>query len=112
MSDNSIEVKDSSGGSILIRVYRPEGYEDVHPEILLDDLKIHPDFRAEVVAQSPRHDQWEVERVLRDGVRAMATMLENKEWANVLSTDEDLARLDAAITAALTEAKKQAGEGE
>lgn len=41
----------NAGDSLLIRVYRPEGYEGVHPEILLDDLRIHPDFRPEVAAQ-------------------------------------------------------------
>lgn len=38
------------GDSLLIRVYRPEGYEDVADEILLSDLGIHPDFRAELEA--------------------------------------------------------------
>lgn len=37
---------------VLIRLKRPEGYEDVHPELLLQDAHIHPDFEPEIVASS------------------------------------------------------------
>lgn len=40
---------------------------------------------------------------LREQIRSMTAMLENREWANLLSTDEDIARLDSAITALVGE---------
>jgi hypothetical protein len=32
---------------------RPEGYEDVHPQLVLEDAHINPAFEAEVVAPQP-----------------------------------------------------------
>lgn len=35
---------------VLVRLHRPEGYEDVHPELVLADAGIHPAFRPELAA--------------------------------------------------------------
>lgn len=37
-------------GYVYVRLKRPDGYEDVHPELLLEDAKINPAFEPEVVA--------------------------------------------------------------
>lgn len=34
--------------TVLVRLHRPEGYEDVHPELVMEDAHIHPDFRPEL----------------------------------------------------------------
>ena len=34
--------------SILVRLHRPEGYEDVHPELVLEDANINPAFLPEL----------------------------------------------------------------
>jgi hypothetical protein len=34
---------------VYIRLTRPEGYEDVHPELVLEDAKIDPAFQPEVI---------------------------------------------------------------
>lgn len=40
-------------GELLLRAKRPEGYEDVHPELVVVDMNIHPDFSVELVADVP-----------------------------------------------------------
>lgn len=35
---------------VLVRLKRPEGYEDVHPELLLEDVGIHAVFEPELVS--------------------------------------------------------------
>lgn len=40
-----------SGGYVLVRLKRPEGYEDVHPELILQDAGINPAFEPELVAR-------------------------------------------------------------
>jgi hypothetical protein len=42
----TIEVEDDE---VLIALKRPEGYEDVHPEIVAEDAGIHVDFEGRVV---------------------------------------------------------------
>jgi hypothetical protein len=37
---------------VFVRLTRPEGYEDVHPELVLEDANINPAFKAEIVAPS------------------------------------------------------------
>lgn len=34
--------------SILVRLHRPEGYEDVQPELVLEDANINPAFLPEL----------------------------------------------------------------
>ena len=34
---------------VYFRVLRPEGYEDVHPELVLDDMRIADCWRVEVL---------------------------------------------------------------
>ena len=41
--------KGPSKDEILIAVKRGEGYEDVHPEIILSDMNVHPGFECRVV---------------------------------------------------------------
>lgn len=43
--------------NLYIRITRPEGYEDVHPDLILQDMNIDPVWGAEVV---------DVEVVLRE----------------------------------------------
>lgn len=70
-----------------------------------------PTYARQLVRANHRADVAERERdqlraeaeALREQVRAIATMLENREWANLLSTDADIARLDSAITALVGE---------
>lgn len=38
-----------SAGYVLVRLKRPEGYEDVHPELVLQDASINPAFEPELV---------------------------------------------------------------
>jgi hypothetical protein len=40
----------AAASDVLVRLKRPEGYEDVHPQLVLEDAHIHPAFEAEVVA--------------------------------------------------------------
>lgn len=35
---------------VYIKLHRPEGYEDVHPDLVLQDAHVHPAFQPEVVA--------------------------------------------------------------
>jgi hypothetical protein len=37
---------------VFVRLTRPEGYEDVHPELVLEDANINPAFKAEIVASA------------------------------------------------------------
>lgn len=39
---------------VLVRLKRPEGYEDVHPELLLEDVGIHPVFEPELVQEDSK----------------------------------------------------------
>lgn len=34
-------------GVVLVALHRPDGYEDVHPDIVIEDAGINPAFRAE-----------------------------------------------------------------
>ena len=34
---------------VYVRLKRPEGYEDVHPELVLEDAKVDPAFEPEVI---------------------------------------------------------------
>lgn len=52
---------------ILIRLKRPEGYEDVHPELILQDARIHPAFEAEIVEPAPLEGRDAVARTLVEG---------------------------------------------
>ena len=47
---------------ILIRLHRPEGYHDVHPELILQDAKIDPAFQPELV-EPPPECQTEAEKI-------------------------------------------------
>ena len=38
---------------VYVRLKRPEGYEDVHPELLVADANIHSAFEPEIVASHP-----------------------------------------------------------
>ena len=38
---------------VYVRLKRPEGYEDVHPELLVADANIHSAFEPEIVASQP-----------------------------------------------------------
>ncbi len=40
-------------GELLLRVKRPEGYEDVHPDLVVADMGINSAFPVEVVADLP-----------------------------------------------------------
>ena len=40
-------------GELLIRVQRPEGYEDVHPDLVVSDMGIKEAFPVEVVVDLP-----------------------------------------------------------
>lgn len=40
-----------SEAGVLVLLKRPEGYEDVHPELLVADAHIHPGFEPEIVAR-------------------------------------------------------------
>jgi hypothetical protein len=42
----------SDSNAVYVKLTRPEGYEDVHPELVLADANIKPDFEPEVVALS------------------------------------------------------------
>ena len=35
--------------NLYIRITRPEGYEDIHPDLILQDMNIDPVWGAEVV---------------------------------------------------------------
>lgn len=37
--------------TVLVSLIRPEGYEDVHPELIVQDAKIDPAFQPKVVKQ-------------------------------------------------------------
>lgn len=58
-----------AAGAVLVALKRPEGYEDVHPEILIDDAAIHPTFE-------PEHVGAELAALLRerDTLRAVALL--------------------------------------
>ena len=50
MTDRYQELRDAiAAGAVLVVLQRPEGYEDVHPEIMIDDAAIHPTFAPEHV---------------------------------------------------------------
>ncbi|KRG69150.1 hypothetical protein [Pseudoxanthomonas dokdonensis] len=88
--------------SVLIRVYRPEGYDDVHPEILLDDLKIHPDFRPEIVIQP--------EPVVSGGVEQQVSTVAKLIADHVgHGMREKCEAVAMQVIAAMSEAKPQAG---
>lgn len=36
-------------GDVVVRLKRPDGYDGVRAEVILDDAHIHPAFRAEIV---------------------------------------------------------------
>ena len=61
---------------VYVRLKRPEGYEDVHPELLVADANIHSAFEPEIVASHPEEavaqrllpaEQWveEAERLVK-----------------------------------------------
>lgn len=52
---------------VLIRLYRPEGYEDVHPDLILQDANINPAFEPEIVDAD----------VLRQAVEALEDL---RQW--------------------------------
>jgi hypothetical protein len=41
---------EAPSGYVLVRLKRPEGYEDVHPELILEDANINPAFEPELAA--------------------------------------------------------------
>lgn len=43
------DVGEAQPGAVYVKLIRPEGYEDVHPELLLQDAKIDPAFEPEIV---------------------------------------------------------------
>jgi hypothetical protein len=45
-------VERETSADVLIRLKRPEGYEDVDPELILEDANINPAFEPELVAAS------------------------------------------------------------
>jgi hypothetical protein len=61
------------GEHILIRLKRPEGYENVHPELVMEDVGINPAFQPEIVAAPIVPQKWKLvpmeptEQMLRDG---------------------------------------------
>ena len=40
--------------AVIVALHRPDGYEDVHPDLLIEDAHIHPDFRPEDVTATVR----------------------------------------------------------
>ncbi|MDB5975192.1 MAG: hypothetical protein JWR07_1952 [Nevskia sp.] len=44
------QVLAASSDCVIVKLKRPEGYEDVHPELVLIDANIHPAFEPELVA--------------------------------------------------------------
>ena len=50
MTDRYQGLRDAiAAGAVLVALKRPESYEDVHPDILIDDAAIHPTFAPEHV---------------------------------------------------------------
>lgn len=58
---------------LYIRITRPEGYEDVHPDLILQDMGIDPVWGAEVV---------DVEAVLRECRKELNGVLNGKYSGN------------------------------
>jgi hypothetical protein len=46
----SMQGMEAPSGYVLVRLKRPEGYEDVHPELILEDANINPAFEPELAA--------------------------------------------------------------
>lgn len=91
---------------VLVRLKRPEGYEDVHPELLLEDVGIHAVFEPELVQEDSKAnvgssdltaESRAEDAALRMGVRQMTMALRKREWADLLTTDTDLADLEAEV---------------
>ena len=61
---------------LYIRITRPEGYEDVHPDLILQDIGIDPVWGAEVV---------DVEAVLRECREALVPYMKYVDGTNVLN---------------------------
>ena len=56
-------VSADTGNTILIRLHRPEGYEDVHPELILEDAGIDKAFMPEIASADTG---WEEVRMLTE----------------------------------------------
>jgi hypothetical protein len=50
--------RDADPAAVYIKVIRPEGYEDVHPDLLLEDLNIHPDFEPQIASAGRDAPEW------------------------------------------------------
>jgi hypothetical protein len=74
---------------VFVRLTRPEGYEDVHPELVLDDANINPAFEAEIVtsdtsithAARAEPVAWiaVTDRLPEDGVQVL-TLRPSEDW--------------------------------
>ena len=69
--------------SVLVRLKRPEGYEDVHPELILQDANINPAFEPELVSiDAPGNSDGERAAWLADKIVALGDYA--KEAAEML----------------------------
>jgi Lar family restriction alleviation protein len=60
---------------VLVRLKRPEGYEDVHPELVLEDAGINPAFEPEVVASPLPQEPREAEQVCAEAYQVVGSLL-------------------------------------
>ena len=62
--------------NLYIRITRPEGYEDIHPDLILQDMNIDPVWGAEVV---------DVEAVLMEAREALVPYMKYVDGTKVLN---------------------------
>ena len=80
--------------NLYIRITRPEGYEDIHPDLILQDMSIDHVWGAEVV---------DVEAVLRECREALVLTQDGSEFAACLpdewsfAADKDWNQMKEAI---------------
>lgn len=67
--------------NLYIRITRPEGYEDIHPDLILQDMNIDPVWGAEVV------DVEAVLRECREVIEEAQTYCEGPQWSPSMAHD-------------------------
>ena len=60
---SALQAPDQQDGTILVRLHRPDGYEDVHPELILADANINPAFEPELYSAETQGDAKDAARL-------------------------------------------------
>ena len=90
---------------VLVALHRPDGYEDVHPGLLIEDAGINPAFRPEDATDTVRRllaEAVAAEREAPAGRTAMADDLTDRLRALAAQWDERSYELSAALNDAAT----------